>query len=57
MARKIYVEVKTRLIIEIEEGIEFSEVMADMDYNFTSQTDGASVIDSEIIEQEITDSK
>lgn len=57
MARKVYVEVKTRLIIEVEEGIDIDKVMADMDYNYTSQTDDASVTDTEIIEYEITDSK
>lgn len=55
--RKVYVEVKTRLIIEIEEGVELDEVFSDMDYNFCSETEGAIIVDSEITEYEITDEK
>ena len=57
MARKVYVTVKTRLIVEIEEGISVSEVIQEMDYNFDSQTEGADIVDTEIRGFEITDSK
>ncbi len=52
--RKIYITVKTRLIIEIEEGVEVNEVMQELDYNFISGTNGADIIDSEISEFDIT---
>jgi hypothetical protein len=57
MARKVYVTVKTKLIIEVEEGIEIDQVISDMDYSFISNTDDADIIDTEILEHEVTDSK
>lgn len=57
MSRKVYVEVTTRLIINMDEGIEVQEVISEMDYNFTSQTDGADIIDTEIRDHEVKDSK
>lgn len=55
--RKAYVEVKTRLILNMDEGVEVSEVLENMDYDFTSTTDGADVEDTEIRDWEVTDSK
>ena len=57
MARKVFVIVTTRLIMELEEGVEVSEVIQEMDYSFTSKTDGAEITDTEIREHEVTDSK
>lgn len=57
MARKVYVNVTTRLIIEVEEGVEIDDVIQDMDYNFTSKTDNAEIVDTEIREHEVTDAK
>lgn len=57
MSRKVYVEVKTRLIIEADEGVNISEVISEMDYDFLSNTSGASIIDTEIRDHEVTDSK
>lgn len=55
--RKVYLTVTTRLIIEVEEGVEVSNVIEEMDYNFTSQTDNAVIVDTEILDFEVTDSK
>lgn len=57
MARKVYVDVKVRLVINAEEEILISDVIQEMDYNFTSKIDGAEIIETEIEEYEITDSK
>lgn len=57
MARKVIVIVKVRLIIEVEEGVDISEVITEMDYDFTSQTDNAEISDTEILEHEVIDSK
>jgi len=57
MSRKVYVRVITRLIIDMDEGIEVDEVLENMDYDFTSSTDGAEIVDTEIMEWEVTDSK
>jgi len=55
--KKVYVEVTTRLIISMDEDVEVSEVISEMDYNFDSQTDGADIVDTEIRDFEVTDSK
>jgi hypothetical protein len=57
MSRKVYVEVKVKVIIQADEGIDINDVIEDMDYEFNSQTDGADVVSTEIMEQTITDSK
>ncbi len=57
MARKVTVEVKVKLTINMDEGIEVSEVINELDYDFTSNTDGADVEDTEITDHEVTDSK
>lgn len=57
MARKAYLDVKIRLVVEMEEGVTVNEFTSDMDYDFKSQTDGASVLDTEIIDYEVTYSK
>lgn len=57
MARKVTVEVKVKLIINLDEGIEVSEVINELDYDFTSNTDGVAIEDTEILDHEVTDSK
>lgn len=55
--RKVYVTVKTRLIIVADDGVDIGEVLSDMDYSFVSQTEGADIEDTEIEDTEVTDSK
>ncbi|MDD1710957.1 MAG: hypothetical protein LUQ37_08645 [Methanoregulaceae archaeon] len=55
--RKVYVTVTTRLIIRADEGVNIESVLENMDYNFTSQTDGADIEDTEITDWKVTDSK
>jgi hypothetical protein len=55
--RKVYVDVKVRLIINANEGVDISEVIGEMDYNFSSQTEGADIVDTEVMDAEVTDSK
>lgn len=55
--RKVYVSVTARLIIRVDEGVDITEVLSEMDYDFTSQTDGANIEDTEIQDWEVTDSK
>ena len=57
MSRKVYVKVETRLIIDMEYNIDLSEVVSEMDYHFNSTTDGAEILDTEIREYEVEDSK
>ena len=55
--RKVYVDVTVRLIIRADEGVEINGVLETMDYNFTSQSDGANIEYTEIQDWVITDSK
>ena len=55
--RKVYVDVKVRLVINMDEGMEVSDVIDDIDYGFISQTDGATVEDESIEHFEVVDSK
>ena len=59
MARKVYVNVTTRLIINLEEGETIDEAIQDMDYSFSWSPDNAEnrIIDTEIINNEVTDVK
>lgn len=57
MSRKVYVNVITRLIIDLDEGTKVSNVITNMDYNYNSQTEGAEILDTEIVDFNITDSK
>ena len=55
--RKVYVNVSVRLIIRADEGQDINNVLENMDYSFTSQSDGADIEETEIKDWEITDSK
>ena len=57
MSRKVTVEVKVKLTIDMDEGIEVGDVIGEMEYDFTSCTDGADIIDTEVENYEVTNSK
>lgn len=69
--RKVYLNITVRLIAELEEGQEVSDMIQEMDYNFSYYPNGKieegigkqlyelpnSIIDTEILDYEIIDSK
>jgi len=55
--RKVYVDVKVRLIIRVDEGVPVGAVIDEMDYDFTDTTGDATIEDIEITNYEIVDSK
>ena len=55
--RKVTVELTVKLVINIDEGTELSDVIDELEYDFTSTVDSANVIDSEIEGFDIRDSK
>jgi hypothetical protein len=55
--RKVYVDVKVRIILNAEEGLEITDILNDMEYDLKSNTTGAEVIDTEMSDWEVTDSK
>jgi hypothetical protein len=55
MSRKVYLEIKTKVIMTINDGVDVSEVVNDMNYNFSSED--ATIEDTELLDYEVTDSK
>lgn len=55
--RKVFLEVKVKLVIDIDEGVEVSEILDEMEFDFTDTTGRADVNDSEILDYEVMDSK
>ncbi len=54
--RKVTVSLTVKLQITVNEGVEVSEVINEMDTNFDSATDGADITDWEIVDHDVTDS-
>jgi hypothetical protein len=57
MSRKVYVNVVTRLIIRMDDGVEVNEVLENMDYGFDSTHSEADIESTEIKEWNVIDSK
>lgn len=55
MDRKVTVIVSTKLVFNLEEGIEVCDALNEMDYKFSSEV--AEMVDSEILDYQILDSK
>ena len=55
--RKVYVELKVKMILNQDEGVETSEILDEMNYNFQDTTGKADIIDTEILDYDIKDSK
>lgn len=57
MSRKVTVEVKYRLNLVVNEGVEVKEVMDELESTFVDQADKADVVGDEMIDYEVTDSR
>ena len=57
MDRKVYVNLTTRLIFRVDEGQSIYEVLENMDYSFKSDSDNADILETEILDWEVVDSK
>ncbi len=55
--RKIYVDLKVRIIVEAEDNLYIGEVVQELDYNIHSRTLGAVILDTQIADYTVTDSK
>jgi hypothetical protein len=55
--RKVCVTIEVRLVIEQNDGVETAEIIDELDYNFSDTTDKATVVETEILDYEVTDSK
>lgn len=56
--RKVYIELKFRVILDVEEGVSVDDIVGELDYSIDYNFDErATVIDTEMVDFEITDSK
>ncbi len=55
--RKVYVDVTTRLIIQMDEGASVKDVLSEAEYDFKIDRDDIDIVDAEIISWKVTDSK
>ena len=55
--RKVLVKVEATITMLVDEGAEISEVISEMDYEFSDGTGSATFEDTEIIDHEIMDSR
>ena len=57
MSRKVYVNLRVRLLLQLEEGVQAREFLDECDYSFTSSSGEGEIEDSMIMEYDIEDSK
>ena len=55
--RKVTLKLQMRVVMSVDEGVEISEVVNELDYQLTDTTTAADILDTEIIDYEIEDSK
>lgn len=51
--RKVAIQLKVRLLLELADDLSIKEVVNDLDYGFTSDTPGAMVKEEEILYHEV----
>ena len=55
--RKVIIKLEMRIVMSVNEGIEISKVVNELDYQVNDTTTSANILDTEIIDYEIEDSK
>jgi hypothetical protein len=55
--RKVTIELKIKMDLMVDEGVELSEVINELDYTFSDTTDNATIEDYEILDYAIEDSR
>lgn len=55
--KKVYVEVITKLVINMDEDVNLSDVIDDMNYSYDAGIVGADIVDTEIMDYNVIDSK
>ncbi|MFH1615387.1 MAG: hypothetical protein ABIG61_09935 [Planctomycetota bacterium] len=54
--RKVTIKLEMRVVMSVDEGIEISEVVNELDYQVNDTTTAADILDTEIAGYEIVDS-
>ena len=55
--RQVTVEVKVKLLINADEGVKISDVINEMGYNFVYSEAEAEIVDAEVYDYEVKDSR
>jgi hypothetical protein len=55
--RKVTVKLEMKIVMSVDEGMEISEVIDELDYQVTDTTTAADILDTEIVDYEVIDSK
>ena len=55
--RKVTVKLEMKIVMSVDEGIEISEVIQELDYQMVDTTTAADILDTEIVNYEVVDSK
>ena len=55
--RKVTLKLQMRVVMSVDEGIDISEVVNELDYQICDTTTAADILDTEITGYEIEDSK
>jgi len=55
--RKVIVKLEMRLVMSVDEGVEISDVVNELDYQINDTTTAANILDTEITDFEVQDSK
>ena len=54
--RKVTIKLEMRVVLSVDEGIEISEVVNELDYQVKDTTTAADILDTEITGYEVVDS-
>jgi len=55
--RKVTVKLEMRIVMSVDEGVEISQVVNELDYQVNDTTTAADILDTEITDYEVVDSK
>lgn len=55
--RKVTIELEMRVVMSVDEGVEISDVVNELDYQINDTTSTADILDTEITDYEVIDSK
>jgi cell division protein FtsL len=55
--RKVTLTLQMRLVMSVDEGVDISQVIDELDYTISDTTTTADILDTEIADYEIIDSK
>ena len=54
--RKVTVKLEMKVVMLVDEGVEISEVVNELDYQINDNTTAADILDTEITDYEVVDS-